>query len=162
MARTVKVSGSAAKDATSGGTLLPEGEYIGTIIDVDEGEFKGEHSKGIGKLVVQFKVSEGEFVGKKIKCFNVPLEGEFNNGSSAFLFYQFFGALGVEFPDGDNDVDLPDNEELWEQEIGFRVKHKPKFSDPTETVAEVAGFFPASRGVKQAPKAAVEDDLGIL
>jgi len=162
MTRTVKVSGADAKDSTSGGVLLPEGEYIATIIDVDEGVFKGANSEGIGKLTVQFKVSEGEFAGKKIKTFNIPLEGKWKSGSVAFLFYQFFGALGVEFPkDGDGEVDLPDNEDLWEQEIGIVIKHGPDYKDASVTRAEVNGFFPAARGVKK-PPVAVDDDLGLL
>lgn len=164
MARSVKVSGAAAKESTSGGTLLPAGEYIATIIDVEEGEFTGANSKGIGKLTVQFKISEGEFEGKKIKTFGIPLQGEWNSGKVAFLFYQFFGALGVKFPEGDSeeDIELPDNEDLWEQEIGLVIKHEPDYKDETITRANISGFFPASRGVKNAPKAAVEDDLGLL
>lgn len=163
MTRTVKVSGAAAKESTSGGILLPAGEYIASIVDVEEGVFKGANSEGIGKLTVQFKISEGEFTGKKIKSFSIPLEGEWKSGKVAFLFYQFFGALGVKFPEGDSDedIDLPDNEDLWEEEIGIVIKHGPDKRDPGVTRAEVNGFFPAARGVKK-PPVAVDDDLGLL
>jgi len=157
MSREVPVSGDAAVSATSGFTPLKAGQYIGKIIDVKPGTFKGANSKGQEKIEVQYKIIEsgtGEGVNRKIKDFNVPLQGEWLNGSSAFIFYQFFGALGVEFPKkGESGtVTLPDDDELMGEEIGLNItiedSNKKDDDDEWIKVNKVAGYFPASKGLK--------------
>jgi len=157
MSREVKVSGDEAVNATKGFTPLKAGQYIGKIIDVKPGKFKGTNSKGQDKIEVQYKIIEsgtGEGTNRKLKDFNVPLQGAWLNGSSAFIFYQFFGALGVEFPKKGESatVTLPDDDELMGEEVGLNltIEDSNKKDDDGEWIKanKVAGYFPASKGLK--------------
>lgn len=163
MSRTVSVNGAEASEATAGFSPLPEGDYIATIIRVKEGKFKGANSAGLAKLEVEYKITEsgtGEGVGRKIRDFNVPLVSKWNSGKSAFIFYQFFGALGVEFPEGDADVDLPEDDDLYEQSIGLKIVQEEDYKDPTITRNRISGYFAADKGVKVAA-AKKEDSFGL-
>jgi len=158
MARTVSTSAADAKGATAGFTPLPAGDYIVEIIDVEEGVYgPASANSGKPKLTVQYKVVEPEeFAGRKFKDFSVPLFPKWTSGKVAFIFYQFFKALGVEFND-DGDTDLPENEDLWEQTIGVKLGVEPKNSDPSTLQNKVQGYFDPSKGVQTAPK---EDGAG--
>lgn len=165
MSRTVSVNGAEAAEATSGGSILPEGEYIATIIRVKEGKYASVANKGKPKLEVEYKITEsgtGEGVGRKIRDFGVPLFTKWSSGSQAHTFFQFFGALGVEFPEGgeDADIDLPEDDDLYEQSIGLRIKHEPDQKDPDVLWPRIKGYFPADKGVKVA--AAKKEDSWAL
>lgn len=163
MARTISVSGDTAVEATQGAfPLLDDGDYIATIIGAEDQVVKSEANKGLPTLDVQFKISEGDFAGKKYKAFGVPVFEKWKSGKVAFQFFTFWGAVGVKFPKkGESfDVEIPDNEDLLGEEIGVRVTTKP---DRNGKPRNNFDFFPASQGVSEAPKpAAVDDDEFVL
>ncbi|MGB4581380.1 MAG: hypothetical protein WBI91_05905, partial [Coriobacteriia bacterium] len=123
MARTVEVSGEDAKSSESGFPVYAKGEYIGEIIDV-KNSVAAKQGLNAGKPAIDLKVrftesSTGEGIGKRFTVFRVPVFPEWASGSVAFLFYQFFKAVGVVFPEkGKGAVELPDNEDLLGQEVG--------------------------------------------
>lgn len=170
MGITVAVSGEDAKASSGVFKAYPEGEYVGEIIDVKQSAVKGGANKGKPTLEVQFKFTEAgpgdEFVGKKYKEFQVPLFGKWASGKSAFQFYQFFKALGVVFPEGDGEVELPDIEDLWGQEVGIRLTREEKEDGKGNKVTDddgnqvyvnrTSGFFPASKGIKASAPADAE------
>lgn len=168
MARTVNVSGSDAKASENGGFApLPVGDYIATIVGTTDKAIKSEANKGLPTLDVQFKITESPdetLIGKKYTAFGVPVFPAWKNGKSAFLFYQFFKAVGVEFPkEGESgDVELPENEDLWGEDIGITAKVE---KDNQGKDRNNFGFFPASRGLKADAKiasAAADDDEFVL
>jgi hypothetical protein len=168
MGRTVAVKASDAKSAVEGGKFkpYPEGEYIAEIIDVEDAEVKNGKDKGRPTIKVTLRFTdENEInVGKKYIEWGLPLFGAWASGKSAFLFYQFFKALGVEFPaEGEGDVELPDNDELLGETIGVRLtivdsnKLDPDFPPEDEVYLKqnkTGGYFDPARGIKSAPKAA--------
>lgn len=153
MARIVSIDGTKAAESAGGFALLPEGDWIAEIISTKDGVYKSEKNSGVPKLELGFKIIEGpdEFVGKKFKDFNIPMQGEWKNGTNAFMFYQFFEAVGVKFPKkGETaDVELPDNEELWGVEIGVTSKIKP---DDKGIDRNNWTYFHPSKGIKNPPK----------
>lgn len=171
MGRSVAVSGTDAVAAESSGSFVyPAGEYIGEIIKVDETKFakQGQH-KDYNALNVKVRFTEsgtGVGEGKKFVAWNVPDFPKFASGKSAWLFYQLYKALGVVFPEGDGDVDLPDFEDILEQEIGLRLEIEDSKNAAGEITGKrnrVVGFFPAKNGVKEskapaAGAAGAEDD----
>lgn len=159
MARTVSVSGEDAKNSESAGSYkpYPDGNYIGEIIDVTTDTVKSEANKGLTRLNVKVKFTEsntGKGVGKKFVAWGVPDFSKWKTGGVAFEFYQFYKALGVQFPEGDGDVDLPDLEDLIGEEIGITLKTGGNLKG--EPRNEVDRFFPASKGVGDS--VAVADD----
>lgn len=158
MARTVNVSGSKAAEATAGFPTIPAGKYIAKIVDVKEAKTEGKSNpvnKGLPVLVVRYKITEssnGEGVGRQFTDFQVPLFKEWNTGSTAFTFYTFFKALGVEFPKKgeDGDVELPENEDIAGEEIGLVLGVEQKFGAPKgETTNKVKNYFAASDGLPE-------------
>lgn len=156
MARTITASGDDAKASESNGfSLWPDGDYIGEIIDVTATTYgKPESSspnrnKPAMNVKVRFTESgTGVGVGKKFVAWQIPDFEKFESGSSAFLFYQFYKALGVEFPKAGEtaEVELPDHIDLLGQEIGLKIvieKGTGNYKDKNK----VNGFFPASKGV---------------
>lgn len=168
MARSITVSGSDAKAAESTGFKpWPAGNYIGTIIDVKEttigkvGSKSPNAKKPALNVTVKFTDSNtGKGEGKKFIAWRVPDFTKWASGEGAFLFYQFYKALGVVFPpDGeDGDVDVPDLEELLDQEIGIALKIEK--DDKGVSRNAVAGFFAASKGVGE-PVATADDDADL-
>lgn len=170
MGRTVSgVSASEAKDAVSNKfPVYPAGEYVGEIVDIKQDSIKSAANKGKPTLNIQVKFTEsstGEGIGKKFTAFGVPDFPRWASDKVAFLFYQFYKALGVEFPEKGGDVELPDLDDLWGQEIGVRltveekeINGKTVTDDEGEPVLQnrVGGFFPASKGIKAT--AAVDKD----
>lgn len=167
------VSGASAEDAaasSSGFKAYPAGEYIGKIIGTKEGKFTSANNKDKPKLNVEFKFTEAgpgeQYVGKKYTEFNVPLFGTWSSGAVAFLFYQFYEALGVKFPKGGGDVELPDDEDIWGEEVGIRIGQEQSVKDGVPQVDadgnpvmrnKTLGFFPASKGVKVTADADSDD-----
>lgn len=154
MGRTVAVSGKAAEEATKGFAALLPGKYIAKIMDVKDGTFKNGDNKGREKIAVRFKIIEGpEGLGRQFTDFNIPLFPEWASGKTAASFFKFFKAVGVEFPDkdSDDDVELPDNEDLLGEEIGIVLKTEQKYQstdpDDTESKVDSFGYFPASDGL---------------
>jgi hypothetical protein len=109
---------------------------------------------------VTIKVTEsgtGEGVGKKFIAWQVPDFDKWDSGSVAFLYFQFYKALGVVFPKAgeSGEIELPDLVDIIGQEIGVTLN----IQAATEKYAasnKVAKFFPASDGVKIAEP--TEDD----
>lgn len=168
------VTGASAEEAVaakSGFKAYPAGEYIGKIIGTKEGKFTSAKNKDKPNLKVEFKFTEAgpgdEYVGKKYTEFNVPLFATWNSGAVAFLFYQFYEALGVKFPKGGGDVELPDDEDIWGEEIGIRIGQEPSQDKQGNPVLDddgnpvmrnkTLGFFPASKGVKVTVDAESDD-----
>jgi len=167
MARTVTASGSDAKNSSGTFKAYPEGEYIGEVIDIKGTAFakSGAHSDKTKYPAnnIQFKFTEAgpgdEFVGKKFTAWQVPDFFKFASGKSAWLAYQLYKAVGVEFPEGEDvEVELPDLDDLYGEEIGIRLVREPQqdadgndlLDDDGEVKYRnrVAAFFPASKGVK--------------
>lgn len=167
------VSAEAAAEAKAGFKAYPAGEYIAKIIGTKEEAIKNGANKGKPVLKVEFKFTEAgpgeQFVGKKYTEFQVPLFKEWASGKVAFLFYQFYEALGVNFPKGGGDVELPDDEDIWGEEIGIRLTQEQSRDANGQPVVDAegnpvmrnrtGGFFPASKGVK-VTATADEDETG--
>lgn len=167
------VSGTSAEEARAakgGFKAYPAGEYIGKIIGTKEGVFSSPNNKGKPNLKVEFKFTEAgpgeQYVGKKYTEFNVPLFGRWNSGAVAYLFYQFYESLGFKFPEDGSDVELPDDEDIWGEEIGIRIGQEPYVKDGVPQVDDdgnpvmrnkTLGFFPASKGVKVTVNADSDD-----
>lgn len=167
MARTVTIDGTKAAESAGGFALLPEGDFIAEIISTKDGVYTSEKNNGVPKLELGFKIIEGhdDFVGKKFRDFNIPMEGEWKNGSNAFMYYQFFEALGVKFPKKGEiaDVELPENEEMWGMEIGVTSKIKP---DLKGVDRNNFSYFHPSKGIKNVAAAgaggsAAEDEFDL-
>lgn len=157
MAFTIKVNAAAAKEAASGGDFKPyaPGDYIVEIKNVVEGEFAGANSKGLPKWEVHYTIVDpDEFAGKKFRDFNVPVFTEWKSGKSAFMFYQFFGALGVDFSE-DGEVELPDPDDTWGEQIGVTLGIE-EYNDKPRNV--VKRYFPAADGIKNVPAYADEEE----
>lgn len=155
MARSVKASGDAAA-ATGGFTPLPAGEYIMTITDVKKSTVgkSGENEK-TPALDIEFKIAEsgtGTGVGRKFISFRQIDVPAFASGKSGFMFYQFYKALGVEFPkEGeDAEVELPDLQELLGEEVGVRLSKEPADEYNENGSNRIKAYFPASKGLKVA------------
>ena len=161
MAREIEVSGKTVTEAeTSGNFVYPEGEYIGTIIDVkpSKGGFaKSGANEGKPALDIYVRFTEsgtGVGEGKKFVAFRNPDFPEFASGKAAWLFFQFYKALGVEFPKGEDQasVELPDLEEIIGQDIGLRLgieKGTGQFEGNDRN--RVVAWFDASKGVVASP-----------
>jgi hypothetical protein len=174
MARTVSNVASEAREATSGFKPYPAGDYITTIVDVETGTFKSAANSGVPKLDVQFRIEEPTEVGdrqvfgKKFKDFGIPDQPKWKNGNVAFMYYQFYKALGVDFSK-DGEVELPDYEDMLGEQIGVKLEvvqkvkdGKPQFEDDGVTPVlqnNVKGYFPASEGIKNVPAAGADDEF---
>jgi hypothetical protein len=162
MARTV--TGVSAEDAAAAVSnrfpVYPAGEYIATIVDVEAKKIQSAANKGKPVLKIKFKITESgteEGIGKTYTEFNVPDFPTWSSGQTAFLFYQFYRALGVEFS-GSGEAELPDLEDLFGEEIGIRltVEEKTDKAGNKDTDDEgnpllqnrTGGFFSADKGVK--------------
>lgn len=148
MGIVVKSSAEDAKNAEAGFPVFPAGQYIMQIIDVEptKAAKPGGPNSDLDAINVKFRITEsgtGEGVGKKFTAFRVPQFTKWASGGVAFLHYQFYKALGVVFEDGD--TELPDNEDLLEQEIGVTLKIGDNNSGGKRN--EVSSFFPASKGI---------------
>lgn len=159
MARSVTIDGTEASEANSGFALLPEGDYLAEITGTKDGKYTSQANNGLDKLELQFKITEGsdEFVGKKFRDFNIPMQPKWKNDKVAFMFYQFFEAVGVKFPKkGEKaDVDLPENEDLWGVEIGVTSKISP---DNKGVDRNNFSYFHPSKGIKNPASAATAKD----
>lgn len=155
MGRSFNNNPETAKKALEGGggEPVPEGEYIVRIDDVQDAAFanKGAHAdrKKYPALNLKLKITEtgtGTGEGRKVSAFRVPLFSEFASGKSAFEFFTFHKALGVDFS-AEGEVDLPDNEEILGEEVGVYLT----IGEPNaqgRSYNEVSRWFPASDGVK--------------
>lgn len=167
MARTVTgVSDEDAKAAVANRfPVYPAGEYITTITDVEQKSIQSAANKGKPVLKIKLKITEsgtGDGVGKTYTEFNLPDFPKWSSGKVAFLFYQFYKALGVEFPET-GDAELPDLEDLFGEEIGIRLTVEEKEDGKGNKVVDdegnpvlqnrTGGFFSADKGVKIAATA---------
>lgn len=163
MARTRTVNGDDVKAAEEGGfSLYSEGDYIGQIIDVKEVKFAKQGAnadKDAFNVTIRIiESSTGEGVGKKFIAWQVPDFDKFASGSNAWLYFQFYKSLGVVFPKAgeSGDVDLPELEDILEQEIGFHlVIEEASAANNNKAKNKVSKFFSADEGVEvAAPKEA--------
>ena len=153
MGRTIANDQQAAKEATTGFKAYPAGDYIAEIIDVQESAVKTGANKGLATLSVQFRIVEPEeMAGKKFRDFGVPLFQKWSSGKAAFTHFQFFKNLSETPVDFSGEtVELPDDEDLYEQTIGVRLKVEPK-QDSDELQNRIGGYFNVSEGLKNPPK----------
>src|SRR6478609_8027823 len=130
MARSVKVSGADNKASQQSGTFepLPAGVYNVDIYDHKIEQYKNGGNAGRDYLNLHLRISDGQAGANRrvfVKVGDFPKWAP-KNGKEAvnFLFFQFYKALGVEFPDGDDltEVDLPDFEDLNGSRLGVRLK----------------------------------------
>lgn len=165
MGRTITgVSEAEAKEAASSVfKAYPAGEYIAKIIGTKKTTVANSGAnKETPAINVELKFTEAgpgdAYVGKKFTAFRVPDAPKFASGKNAFLFFQFYKALGVSFAEDGGDTELPDYEDLWGEEIGVRLVQEQKEDGKGNVVEDdegnpvmvnrVAAFFPASKGVK--------------
>lgn len=129
MARSVNVTGSDVKDSKGGGfDPIPAGTYNVTIFDKEVKQYKNGGNAGRDYLALQLRISDGQKHSNRRLFVNVgdfprwaPKNGK-AEGSVNFLFFQFYKALGVEFPEGvDGAVDLPDYEDLDGAALAVKV-----------------------------------------
>lgn len=130
MARSVNIAGSDIKDSKSTGfDPIPAGTYNVTIYDYEVKQVKpGSANAGRDFLALQLRISEPQKGANRRLFVNVfdfprwaPKAGK-SEGSVNFLFFQFYKALGVDFPDGvDGEVDLPDYEDLQGSSVAVKV-----------------------------------------
>lgn len=164
MGRSFNNNPETAKKALEGGGGGPVrvGEYIVRIDDVQDVAFanKGPHAdkKKYPAVNLKLKIIEtgtGEGEGRKVSAFRVPMFDEFASGKSAFEFFQFFKALGVDFS-AEGEIDLPENDDILGAEVGVYLT----IGDPNEKgnrYNEVSRWFPASDGVKDTSAEQPED-----
>jgi hypothetical protein len=164
MARTRTISGDDVKAADEGGfALYTDGDYIGQIIDVKEAPYaKQGANAGKPALNVTIRIIEsstGEGVGKKFIAWQVPDFDKFASGSNAWLYFQFYKALGVVFPKAgeSEDVDLPELIDIIDQEIGFHLTIQ-EASGNYKAKNQVSRFFPASDGIEAVDAPPSKDD----
>ena len=153
MGRTFKNTAADAEKALEGGSAgpLPTGEYILRIDDVqdtkagNQGANKDKDALNLKLVVIESGTGKG--VGRKVSAFRVPLFDKWAAGETAFEFFTFHKALGVDFSE-DGEVDLPDNDEILGQEIGaYLTIGEPNAKG--NRFNEVKRWFPASDGVKE-------------
>lgn len=168
MPRTIEVSKEdvVASENTGGSFLYPAGEYIGKIIDIQPAKDgfakQGAHAdtKKYPAFNVKVEFTEsgtGVGVGKKYVAWQVPDFPTFASGKKAWLFTQFYKALG--FIDGEGSADLPDLSEseeaqdLLDREIGLRITIQEGQDNPAggkyPDRNRVDAFFAADKGVTE-------------
>jgi hypothetical protein len=120
---------AAAEDRGAAGPL-PAGEYVVDIYNVEVGSFSAETPSGKAgheKLTLTYKVSEGDFEGRKIRSFNFNGSPTFASGAVNYRLVQLLTALGFE-----GEVDVPEGDD-WEdlvgESVGVRLVVDP--ADPT-------------------------------
>lgn len=153
MGRSFKNTAADAEKALEGGSVgpLPTGEYILRIDDVqdtkaaNQGENKNLDALNLKMVVIEAGTGKG--VGRKVSAFRVPLFDKWASGNTAFEFFTFHKALGVDFSE-DGEVDLPDNEEILGQEIGAYLTIGEE-NAKGQRFNEVKRWFPASDGAKE-------------
>lgn len=151
MGRSFNNKAEDAKKALEGGggKPLPTGEYLAIISDVSDTVLKSQANAGKEALNLKLTITEsgtGQGVGRKVNAWRVPLFDKWGSGKTAFEFFTFHKALGVDFSQ-DGEVDLPDNDEILGQEIGVYLT----IGEPNEkgqSYNEVGRWFPASDGIK--------------
>ena len=140
----------AAKEAAQGGAPLPEGSYLFNIFNVEEAEY-GENTANAGKprLIVTLKVAEGDYKGRQVKDFGVPLFPNWASGAVAHTFYQFAKAVGGEV-DEDGNVSFPVDEwtDLQGETIKARISHEDYQGSPR---ARVQRYLAPDTDVSAAP-----------
>lgn len=109
--------------STTAPDLLPEGPYEFYIYEATLSEYS-DKSKNPGrpKLDLVLKVAEGPHAGRQVWEYNLPMFGTWSGGATAFTFYQFVAALGIEIPE-DGNVSIPDPEFLVGERIKAKVYH---------------------------------------
>ena len=146
-----------------GGGPVPTGEYILRIDDVTETTIQSAANKGKPVLNLKLKIVEsgtGKGEGRKINAWRIPLFDKWASGKTAFEFFTFFKALGVDFS-VEGEVDLPDNDEILGQEIGAYLTIGDE-DEQGRRFNEVGRWFPASDGVKDTSDGESESGNGDL
>lgn len=118
---------AALEDRGVGGPL-PAGEYPAVIIKATVGEFRENSASakaGLGRLSLEFKVTEGDFEGRKVTDFNIVNGPEFASGKPNFKMIQLFSALGWE-----GEFDLPETQEQWDELVSEPLGLRLGYSDP--------------------------------
>jgi hypothetical protein len=169
MPRVISVSKEdvAASESTGGGGFLyPAGEYVGKIIDIQPAKDgfakQGAHADTAKYPAFNVKVEftesgTGVGIGKKYVAWQVPDFPTFASGKKAWLFTQFYKALGL--IDGEGDAELPDLSDpdeaadLLDREIGLRLEIQEGQDNPNggkyPDRNRVAAFYSAEKGVTE-------------
>lgn len=159
MARKVSVTKGAEEQAKSNSGVfkpLPAGKTINvSIFEAEETKIGKGLNEGVTGARMQFKVSEGQ-AGANRRLFQSVYDVERwapkepgKEGAVNFLFYQFYKALGVSFPE-DGEVELPEIDELVGEELAVKLKIVPDTYRYDKAVAEwkAAGEKPEDKPSK--------------
>lgn len=130
MGRTVKVTKGAEEQAKAGSgdfKPIPAGVYNVTVVEAEAAEIKNGNNAGVTGVRMQFRISDGQPNANR-RLFNTvwdvdrwaPKDGK-KEGAVNFQFFQFYKALGVEFPEV-GEADLPEIEELGGEPLAVKIK----------------------------------------
>lgn len=133
MGRKVNTTKGAQEQAASGGgdfKPLAAGKYNVTVFEAEETEITNAKSanKGVTGVRMQFRISDGQN-GANRRLFQsvydvekwAPKPGK-EEGAVNFLFFQFYKAIGVDFPEDGGEIDLPEIEDLVGEALAVKVK----------------------------------------
>ena len=96
-------------EGVEGRTVIPEGEYVVKVVEVEE----GESNNGNAKLSWKFEIIDGEYEGKFL-YYTSSLVKE-----ALWRLRSLLEALGAEVPDSEMDIDL---DELIDAEVNVSVE----------------------------------------
>lgn len=129
MARKINAGTAPVQTETNNGFKpLKAARYEATIFGLEDGEYGTKANKGLAKLNVQYRISEGQ-VGTNRRLFDeFPAAPTWLDGKDAFRFHQFGAAVTgrteQEFREyaaaqqaAKEDIELPDDADL----LGFPV-----------------------------------------
>jgi hypothetical protein len=115
----IKVVMSAKEASSKVFEVLPTGWYKATISDVDLKESKSEKNNGKPFYAIEFTINAPDkFEGRKVFS-NVMLWA-----GAAYSLNQLLNALGIN-TEADQEVEVPDPDELLGEEMMIRVGYKP-------------------------------------
>lgn len=97
-------------EGVEGRTVIPEGEYVVKVLEVEE----GESNNGNPKLTWKFEITDGEYEGKNL-YYTSSLVPE-----ALWRLRSLLEALGLDVPDSEMDIDL---DELVDAEVNVSVEH---------------------------------------
>lgn len=187
MGYVVPNDGTKVEEGQFDNSPLPAGKYQATILPTKKdgnaiekraAAKQGPNSK-LGVMAVRFRISDGQKGAGRNLFADIPLfrkwtatgQGKYPQGTPAFLFFQFFRALGydVDAPEG---FAIPEDRELFgkvvelvvkiEKQDGFEPRNVVQFINKASgVVAASASSAPAVSADVWAPAApaAVEGDV---
>ena len=162
MGRKIAAGNTPVKtEVNTGFKPLKAGRYEATIFGLEEGKYTTAKNKGLDKLNVQYRISEGQ-VGTNRRLFDeFPLAPTWLDGSDAFRFHQFgaavtdrteeeFRAYAAAQQEAKEDIELPDDADL----LGYPVTITVAVQDDKYRFDEAVKKWKAEGEVGDMPKQA--------